>query len=321
MSDAVPLLSVIVVVGALRERARDCLRSILAQDIADRIEVLLVDCAPEDLPPVPGSEHTAVRHLRMPRETSFARARAAGVRLAHAPVVAFLEEHCRVYPGWAGALVEAHRGPWAAVGGEVHNGNPGVGRSDLIGLLSYGLFYPPLPRGEAPLVAGHNSSYKREVLLRYDRELEELLGTDMVLLARLHADGFRFATEPDAKLAHLNETRFASIARGYFLFNRCYGHNRAGKLGWSRARRAAYAVLTPVIPLYFMAHFSLFLARERRAFLGVFVRNAALVYAAELCAAAGQAVGLLLGPGDAERRFTAYELTETREISTTAGAP
>jgi glycosyltransferase involved in cell wall biosynthesis len=320
MGDAAPLLSVIVVVGALRERASACLRSILTQDVADRIEVLLVDCAPAGLPVVAGSRHPAVTHIKAPPETTFARARATGVRLARAPVVAFLEEHCRVHAGWASALIRAHRGPWVTVGAEVHNGNPGVGRSDIIGLLSYGLFYPPLRRGDATIVAGHNSSYKREVLLRYDGELEQLLATDMVLLARLQADGFRFATEPDAKLDHVNETRFASIARGYFLFNRCYGHNRASQFRWSVARRAAYVLLTPVIPLYFMAHFSLFLARHRRAFLGVFLRNAALVYAAQLFAAAGQAVGLLLGLGDAERRFTAYELTEAREISTTPGA-
>jgi glycosyltransferase involved in cell wall biosynthesis len=321
MSDAAPLLSVVVVVGALRERASACLRSILTQDIADRIEIVLIDCASETLPPVAGSEHPAVTHLKAPPETSFARARATGVRLSRAPVVAFLEEHCRVHPGWASALVRAHRGPWAAVGAEVHNGNPGVGSSDIIGLLSYGLFYPPLRRGEATLVAGHNSSYKREVLLRYDGDLEELLATDLVLLAKLRADGFRFVTEPDAKLDHLNETRLASIARGYFLFNRCYGHNRARQLRWSPARRAAYVVLTPVIPLYFMTHFAHFLARRHPAFLVRFVLNAPIVYAVQLCAAAGQAVGLLLGAGEAERRFTTYELTEAREASMEAGTP
>lgn len=316
MSGAPPVLSVIVVVGALRERAAACLRSILAQDPVDRLEVLLVDGAPEGLPPVPGSDHPCVRHIGVPRETTFGRARAAAVRQARAPVVSFLEEHCSVRPGWAGAVIAAHREPWAAVSGEVHNGNPGIGRSDIIGLLSYGLFYPPLARGEANLVAGHNSSFRREALLRYDGDLDVLLGTDMVLLARLRADGFRFATEPDAKLDHLNETNFATIARGYFLFNRCYGHARAHHMRWSPARRLAYVVLTPVIPLYFMAHFSRFLARHRRSFLGLFMRNAALVYVVQLCAAAGQAVGLVFGPGDAERRFTAYELNEPRPVAT-----
>jgi glycosyltransferase involved in cell wall biosynthesis len=311
MGRAAPLLSVVVVIGALRERAAACLRSILTQDVAEHIEVLLMECG-AGFPSVTGSDHPSVRRIGMPGGTTFAAARAAGVRLAGAPVVAFLEEHCRVHPGWARALLEAHGAGRSAVGPEVHNGNPGVGRSDIIGLLSYGLFYPPLPRGEATLVAGHNSSYARAALLRYGSDLEALLGTDMVLLARLRADGHRLATEPDAKIDHLNETRFASIARGYFLFNRCYGHARARHLRWSALRRVVYVALTPLIPLYFMAHFSLFLARSRRAFLGTFVRNVGFVYAAQLCAAAGQAIGLVLGPGDAERRFTEYELTEAR---------
>jgi hypothetical protein len=303
---------VIVVVGPLRRRAAACLHSVLAQDAVSRIEVLLVDCAPGDPLPVTGSDHGAVRQVKLSPDTAFGCARAAAVRLARAPVVAFLEEHCRVRPGWAQAVIEAHREPWAAVGGEMHNGNPGVGRSDIIGLLSYGLFYAPLARGEADLVAGHNSSYRLEVLLRYDWDLDVLLGTDMVLLAKLRTDGFRFASEPTAKIDHLNETTFAAIARGYFLFNRCYGHTRAHYLRWPVVRRLAYVALTPVIPLYFMAHFSRLLARQQRALLAFFLRNAALVYAVQLCAATGQAVGLLFGPGEAERRFTAYELTESR---------
>ncbi len=304
-----------MVVGPLRGRAAVCLRSILDQALIGRIEILLVDCCPGDEPRIPGSDHPSVRRVRMDAATTFAAARAAAVRLARAPVVAFLEEHCRVRAGWADALVAAHGAGWAAVGPEVHNGNAGVGRSDIIGLLSYGLFYPPLPRGETTLVAGHNASYSREVLLRYGHELEDLLGADLVLLARLRADGFRLATEPDAKIDHLNETRFATIARGYFLFNRCYGHARARHLRWSALRRAVYIASTPLIPLYFMTHFSRFLARRHPKLLGTFVRNAGFVYAVQLCAAAGQAVGLAFGAGDAERRFSAYELSEPRPVS------
>src|SRR5690242_14508964 len=107
-----PALSVILVVGERRDRAVRALASVLSQEALDRLEILLLDLAPGEPAPLPGSDHPVLRVVRMPPETLFSAAKAHGVRLAAAPVVVFLEEHCRARPGWAAALIEAHRGPW-----------------------------------------------------------------------------------------------------------------------------------------------------------------------------------------------------------------
>src|ERR1700730_9862169 len=139
-----PELTVVLVVGERRERAAAALASVLAQDGA-AIEVVVCDCAPH-APPL--SSHPAVRRIALPPDTTYAAAKALGVRLAAAPVVAFLEEHCRVYAGWAAALVAAHRGPWAGVGAEVHNATPGVPLSRTVALMNYHPWLPPAPRRE-----------------------------------------------------------------------------------------------------------------------------------------------------------------------------
>src|SRR6185295_6477622 len=51
-------------------------------------------------------------------------ARAAGVRAARAPIVAFVEDHSFPQPGWAEALIAAHQQDWAVVGPAVGNANP-----------------------------------------------------------------------------------------------------------------------------------------------------------------------------------------------------
>jgi hypothetical protein len=135
--DVSPDLSVILVLGARRDRAAGALWSLLVQSVVERMEILLFDLAPGEPPPLPGSEHPAVRLSRLPPETLFSTAKAHGIRSAAAPVVAFVEEHCRVHPGWAAALLAAHEGPWAAVGAEVHNGNPEVAISRQIEVLNY----------------------------------------------------------------------------------------------------------------------------------------------------------------------------------------
>ncbi len=311
MSRPAPALSVVVVVGPLRERADGCLASLLSQSAVVRMEVVVADVAPE-AGPIARCDHPAVRVLHLPGEPTFAAARVAAVRAASGTIVAFLEEHARALPGWGDAVIAAHGGPWAGVGGEVRNANPGTGRSDVTSLLSYGLFHPPLAAGETDLLPGHNSTYKRAVLLEYGDRLERLLGSDLVFMRRLRLDGHRLWLEPAAAIEHLNETALGSTWRGYRLYNRCYAPLRAEEFGWSPARRLAYVVSTPAIPLYFIAHFSRFLARRHPDLLPLFLRNLGWVYLAELAAALGQAAGLLFGPGDAPRRFSRYELTEPR---------
>jgi hypothetical protein len=83
-------LSVVLVVGDLRIRAEECLRTILRQESADSIEVLLFDVAKPTAKAVAGSDHPSVRVISLPPETAFATARAEGVRRARAPYVAFL---------------------------------------------------------------------------------------------------------------------------------------------------------------------------------------------------------------------------------------
>lgn len=319
-----PDLTAVVVVGLLRERAGGCLRALLDQGLGERLEVLLVDVEPPGAPPVPESDEPAVRTLQLPPETTFAAARARAVTEARAPVVAFVEEHVRVLPGWAEALLEAFRGPWAGVGGEAGNGNPGVGASDVAGLISYGYWYPPLPRGETDLLPGHNASFRTSVLRAYGSDLEELLLCDQVLHDRLRADGHRLFLEPAARFVHLNESDWRTQARGMHLWYRCYGPLRARLEEWSVWRRALYVAAVPAIPLYFVAGFGRRLWKTRRHLLPLFLGRLPHVLAVHLAAAAGQALGLVLGPGEAPRRFTRFELEAARpagEASSRARTP
>jgi hypothetical protein len=306
-------LTVVLVVGERRERAARALASLLAQQPWPNLEVLLLDCAPGDPPPLPGSGHEAVRRVALPPSTRFAAAKALGVRLAGAPVVAFLEEHCRVAPGWAAALIAAHRGPWAAVGAEVHNANSTFLGSRIVALMNYHPWLPPAPRSEHDMLPGNNVSFKRHLLLAYGDRLETLLGAEIVLHTRLRRDGHRLLLEPDARFFHLNDARIGSCARGFYLFHRCYGPARAEELDWGAARRLLYVAATPAIPLYFLARLLLQLARRRPRLVAAALAASPWMLAVQLASAVGQAAGLLFGTGDAETRFTWYELNQFRD--------
>lgn len=309
-----PLMSVVIIAGSQRERASRCLQSILGQSIVDRMEVLVMDCASPPTPPLAGSEHPNVRVFHLSPQMLYSQARAQAASLARAEIVAFIEEHCLALLGWAEALIRAHEGPWAGVGCEIHNANQGVGLSDAVELMNYAAWMPPATRGESDLLAGHNSSYKREILLKYGDRLENLLRSEPVFQWVLCRDGYRLFVEPDAKIAHTNETTLGSMGTGYYLWNRCFAPTRAEAFNWSAAKRVAWVALTPLIPFVRVFKLFVFMVRRRPRQLALFVRNTPPILAAHFSAAAGQAVGLLFGMGDAELLFAKFERDADRDM-------
>ncbi len=317
----IPELTVAVAVGAQRERATNALASILKQDSIDRIEVLLLDFG-KDLPRLPGADHPMVRTLLMAPFATLSSAREEAVRAARAGVIAFLEEHALAKPGWATALVNAHRGPFAAVGGGVHNGNPESLISRVTMLMNYLPFLPPSKPHEARYLPGNNSSFKRDLLLSYGPELRDLLAVEMALYERLVRDGHRLFSSPDAQWEHLQQTTLSDTARAHYLYHRMYGPVRARAFGWTRARRLVYVLATPAIPFVYVVRLLASVARTRRDLLGLALRGIPIVFFAQLATAIGQMAGLLWGAEGIERQFTDFELTAKRphDIADKAGA-
>jgi GT2 family glycosyltransferase len=311
-----PLLSVIVMVDRQRRRAERCLESILSQSIIGDMEVLLLDFALPDIPALPASNHPAVRLLRLEYETGYGPARALAVRTARAPIVAFLEEHVAARPNWAEALLRAHRDSWAGVGPEVHNPAPGHFVADVIFLTGYGIWGPPLVRGETHLIPGQNSAFKRDVILRYDSDLNRLLEADILLQWRLRADGYKLFQTPEAQVEHATERRIRTIMMGYYLVMRSFAPLRAEIYHWSPLKRALRLFLTPLTPFYRSVRVLVRLARRRSPHFWTALSGAWVIFGAHLGGAVGEAVGLLAGVPVRDRRFLLYEMNTDRNSPT-----
>src|SRR4051812_38020324 len=216
VAQTTPELSVIVMVDKQRQRGAECLQALLAQSILNQMEIILIDF---DDVPLPGSDHPNVCVIRQPRTITFGAAKAAGVRHSHAPIIAFVEEHVRVFPGWAEAVVAAHKERYAAISGEIHNGNPGEGISDVIAMMGYYRWLAPAKRIEGILLDSHNCTYKRDILLQLGDRLPFWLDCEIVLYTKLIQDGHKLLCDPRIKHAHINESDLR-ICKGYFLFNR-----------------------------------------------------------------------------------------------------
>lgn len=314
MSASGPLLSVVIIVGdeGTRGGLQRTMQSILHQAIIDRMEIVVVDCSLPGSPPHRGSEDARARTIHLPREgTTMAQARAAGVHAARAPLVAFMDEHSMAMAGWAEAIVEAHKGPWAAVGGEIYNLTSAVGLSDPIYLMGHGYWVPPARRGEVDLLPSHDTCYKKDVLLSYGDQLADLLVAEPVLMWKLRGDGHRLYLDPDVKSLH-GYTVSPLTWISFFSWSRCLGDARARHLGWPWRQRVLHAFLAPFVPwLRAFRWFSFFLNRHP-ARLVTFLVGLPIILLAQYGAAFGEALGLLFGKGNAEVLYTQSHLRGLR---------
>ena len=299
-------LSVVIVCDRLETIAKP-LEHLREQTLADRIELVVV--IPRDSPDASQELETrpfhAARMVTIERLVSLSWARASGVRAATAPIVVFVESHSYPEPGWAEALLAAHRDRWAAVGPGVTNANPENPVSWANLLLDYGLWLEPEEGAEIEDLPGHNSSYKREILLDYDPDLERLLEAESFLHEEMRGSGNRLWLEPGARLQHLNITKLSSWFPERIAAGQRYAGARAH--GWSPARRALYAVASPLIPAVRMARI---LPVWRRCARSQRVPALILpaVVAALVASAFGEFLGYVVGSGDSMERLSRLEL-------------
>jgi GT2 family glycosyltransferase len=236
---------------------------------------------------------------------SMGAARAAAVNVAQAPVVAFAENHCFPAPGWAQALIEAHRGPWVAVGPSLGNANPRTLRSWTLLLTGFGPCVERTMAAEASCLAWHNSSYKRTALLETGEKLGDLLDVEGFLQARLTSQGLRLWMQPAATSLHTNTTRWRCWFEELLLGGRIYASKRAES--WSVGRRLFYASAFFLIPF---VRFPRVLRDLREANLTgrLFPQILPCLGLALLIHALGEMIGYLAGMGNSLVRYAHSEL-------------
>lgn len=222
-------------------------------------------------------------------------AAAPGVRVARAPWLAFTENHCFPDPNWAERLCASQSTEYVGVAPAVLNANPETNLSWAIYGAGYAVFTggdDPEEMSEMPL---HNTSYRREALVAFDNELEDLLEHEGKIQARLIEQGGRFLLNPAARTRHVNEATW-QLVLGLNFFN---GWRFGGRRGaeWTVLRRLVYTMLFPLLSLNLMRETLRRLKRCRPPPPLTF-RLRAVIWIQSLAHAAGEAVGYLSGRRD-----------------------
>jgi hypothetical protein len=307
-------ISVVLVTPAGFEPIRRTISHLRSQTAQDRIELVIVAQSALSRDDLPGGELEGFAGLQLVEAGPFrstGAALAAGIRAASAPIVACAEEHSFPEPGWAEALIEAHSGPWVAVGGTLENANPATRFSWSHLLSDFGPAVAPVEGGQASELPGHHTSYKRNRILRYGGDLEGMLEIEWVLQEDLRAAGERLLCEPRAVSHHINASRMGSHLLGELNGGRTFAANRARLRGWGRLRRTIWIAGSPLMPLVRLARTLPHLRRACPARRANVFWVLALGFAFN---AIGQLLGYAFGAGSSTRKRMSLELSRHRHL-------
>lgn len=310
-SSAAPLLSVIFITPDSYQNLATTIRFLRAQTIRERIEIVIVAPCSESL----GLKRdelqvfAGVQVVTLGEIRSIGASYAAGVRRATAPIVVFGEDHSFPRPDWAERLVQAHQQPWAVVGPRVCNANPGskVARADY--LIAYGQWGDSIPAGEMEHLPGHNSSYKRALLLEYGSHLDDMLEAESVLHWDLRRKGHHLYLETAARTSHMNFSRFSSWTITQFQAGLVFAAFRAYNEHWPLSRRLFFALAAPLIPFVRLRRIMKLPGNlgGRRNLLPILIFGLGLD-------SLGQMLGYALGRTLAAHRFTYFEFKRVKHV-------
>jgi Glycosyl transferase family 2 len=308
-----PVMSVVLPTPSDFASIATTVRHLSRQSIANRLELVVVAMGRPGFSLDPrgcgGLWGSRVVHVG---EASHGQASAAGVRAAEAALVVFAEDHCFPEPGWAEALVRGYQGPdVAAVGPVFRNANPATLVSWCDFAIGYGPWIDPATSGEQPFLAGHNSSYRREILLGLGSRLEQLLEAETVLHLELRAGGLRLVVEPRARAAHTNFGRFGVWLPVQYHCGRVFAAERAR--GWGWAKRAFYAAASPLIPCVRLVRALGHLRRAERPRPSL-ARAAPLLGLGLAADGLGQLMGYVAGGGVSSRYLTGFEFRRVDHV-------
>jgi len=300
-----PALSAIMLVNGPYDSVRRTMSYLQAQTVAEQMEIILVTPSYKRLRleiPELACFHSW-RVVEIGEITSIARGYAAGIRQASAPVVALTQDHAFPDTKLAELFIAAHKQHWAAVGPRMGNGNPGTTISWTDFYIAYGEWAHPASSGAVRHLPGHNSSYKRDILIEYGDELEDLLEAESVLHRRLISQGYELMLESGTCTLHVNYATWSSWMRKRYYQGRQFMSTWAKS--WSWAHRLLFMFATPLIVCLRLWRVQRHILHEE-TFRFLICLTPALL-AALSAEGVGHILGCAAGAGDCTEKMAKYE--------------
>jgi len=228
---------------------------VLAQDLGDAFEVVVVDSGSDATADIVRREFPAVRLLHSNTRVSAELARNWGAREARASILAFLDSDCIAEPDWLRRLcVTLDQCMNDGIGGAVRP----VDRSNAVAWAGYFCefreFLPGGAAAEATYLTPNNAAYRRETFLRAGGFADGYFPLeDQVFYRRLRRVGARTRLDPSIVVKHHHRSHIS----GFLTHQVRIGEANArvvraiGAQGaWIASHPSAAMALLPALALY-----------------------------------------------------------------------
>lgn len=244
---ATPCLSVIMIVGSLRQRCERCLKALCEQTIIHEIEIVLVDVNKQPSP-LKDAAHPAIQYIHAP-ESFYAQAKTTAIQCAKAEFVAFIEEHAVPDREWAEHVIKAFREEVAVVVYTYKNLNPKTFISRAFILFAYGRWMDDEFSGYVTSAPGNSIAYRRSTLLSFDHLLPQYLNIEYLLHQELLTQGWKMYKTADALIAHENHVKLRFALYDIGLHQQFLGSLRVTLQHWSLRKRLQFTCGMVIFPI------------------------------------------------------------------------
>jgi len=238
-----------------------CLEALRRQENAPGLEVIVPYDDRRTEIAVLREKFSEVNFVHLPGERSYAELRTAGAKASRGRIVAITEDQCIPPPRWCANIIEAHRAPYAAIGGPVDKQAPDSPLNWAIYLRELGTFMPPLAEGPAHALTDCNVTYKRDKLEAIAAVWAQAFHEPEVHAA-LEKSGGKLWLLPALLTMQQRTLLLGPALAERYAFGRLYGGLRVAAV--APGKRIALILLSPLLPLLLVARVVLGVLRKRR---------------------------------------------------------
>jgi glycosyltransferase involved in cell wall biosynthesis len=204
-----------VIIPSFRSSAtiRDCLTTVLAQDLGDPFEVLVADSGGDGTAEIVSREFPGVRLLKSGTRMSAELARNWGARQATGSVLAFIDSDCLADRDWLRRLcVTIEGGAYDGVGGAIGNANGANAASWAGYFCEFREFLPGGPAIDATYLTPGNVAYRRETFEKTGGFPDGYFPLeDQIFYTRLRAAGARIRFDPSIVVRHVHRSEVTTF--------------------------------------------------------------------------------------------------------------
>lgn len=316
-TDTAPAISLIMITDGHYDVCRRAMSYLRAQTVVGQIEMILV-CPSKEIMQIDDDAldpfHSA-QIIEIGEVTSTGQGVAAAVPQARGPYILYAEEHGFMPPDIIETMLGvAAKHDYAAYGWGMIPANPGT----IAWAHIYGQFaeaVAPFKSREIRRLGGHHAMYRTSVLLEYDGQLHDLMGTEALLQELLEQRGMPLYIVGETASHHIQVSDFWELMHHEYLSQKTFAAGRVHNMNWGWGKRLVYIAGSPLIPFVRMARALPYIRRSGR--LGqMFPLGLLVMICAFVAGTLGEVTGYLLGDaGDAIEKRTQFELHRFEHVA------